>query len=564
MRLQFDFKDQSYCFDRPSKIIKTHCLSEVIRCLSQVEMLVNQGSYAAGFIAYEAASAFQKCLQTHVKGELPLLWFALFDKVTKFPSVSVQNNIKFANWEPNVGWEEYQQNIAAIKNYIAEGHTYQVNYTLKMVSDFVGDPYSFYLHLLRAQRASYSAYLETEEFKILSASPELFFEINGCTIKTKPMKGTSPRGLTLAEDNINKNILKNSKNKSENLMITDLLRNDLGRIAQQGSIKVSSLFEVEKYPTVWQLTSTIEAQLKEQTSLCDIFEALFPCGSITGAPKIKTMELIKTLEKNPRGVYCGALGLITPLQKMLFSVPIRTITIQNKQATYGVGGGITWDSTSKDEYEEIKHKTKVLDRPPIPKHLLETLLLNEGIYFLYDKHLKRLFDSADFFDFPKPVEKVTSHLKKLLQVHTSGKWKIRLLLDGKGEIFSEITPVPTTSKTLTATWSNYPVHSYNVFLYHKTTEREFYPKVTLEKEALLYNEKEEITEFVNGNVLLLHDYRWLTPKLSCGVLNGTMRQQLIEEGKVKEAIIYKKDITNTSKLVFINSVRGWCPVLWKN
>lgn len=566
MKFRFDFADFPYYFTDPCQIIQATQLADVIPCLQQIENAVQQGYYAAGFIAYEAASAFCPHLITHDLGRLPLLWFGIFeqtaDRFVTSEKEFTSKPLAYLNWQPNISWKEYQSAIQAVKDHIAKGDTYQVNYTLQMQAPFQQDPYRFYLHLLQAQQSRYSAYLESDSFQILSASPELFFEINNGTIFTKPMKGTVPRGINSAQDQLNQQILHNEKNHAENLMITDLLRNDLGQIAKQGTVKVTSLFDAEKYPTVWQLTSSIQAQLKEQTRLADIFKALFPCGSITGAPKVNTMKIIRHLEKSPRGIYCGALGVITPNNnRALFSVPIRTMVIQAGQATYGVGGGITWDSTPQNEYEEVFHKVQVLYQSKVPEHLLESLLLEDGVYFLYTEHLQRLEDSAQYFDFVFDKMAVVEALQALSDKHSKGMYKVRLLLDKKGVLQCEAQSIAVLTSSLTASWAEQPVQTDNLFLYHKTTKRDFYPKATLDHEILLFNEKDEVTEFVNGNFALYSQGKWITPPLQSGLLNGTMRQHLLQNGKIKECAIHKKDVQENCKIAFINSVRGWRNVI---
>lgn len=561
MKFRFDFADYPYYFADPCQIIQATKLADVLPCLQEIEDAVHQGYYAAGFISYEAASAFSPHLVTHDSGPLPLLWFGLFKRPIDLSVIQQPEKDKapllYPCWQPNISWQAYQEAIEAVKNHIAQGDTYQVNYTLQMQAEFQQDAYSFYLHLLQAQQSRYSAYLDGDDFQILSASPELFFEINNGAIFAKPMKGTVSRGVNIAQDKVNQRILHNEKNHAENLMITDLLRNDLGQIAKQGTVEVTSLFDAEKYPTVWQLTSSIKAQLKEQTSLIDIFAALFPCGSITGAPKANTMKIIRHLENSPRGVYCGALGVITPQQRAIFSVPIRTIVIQNGQATYGVGGGITWDSTPQNEYEEVFHKVQVLYQSKVPEQLLESLLLEDGVYFLYKDHLQRMKESARYFDFYFDEGAIIERLQALKKEHLTGLWKVRLLLNKQGELDCEAQLITPLTSSLAVSWALQPMQTDNVFLYHKTTKRDFYPKVTLDHETLLFNEKNEVTEFVNGNFVLYSQGEWLTPPLQSGLLNGTMRQHLLRNGKIKEHIIYKKDVQKNCKIAFINSVRGW-------
>lgn len=566
MKLQFDFLGFPYCFENAHKIVQTFQLDEVLSCIQEIEQWINKGYYAAGFISYEASSAFRPYLLTHQSDLTPLVWFGIFDQpvIQNISSAFKAMDLGLMHWRPDSSWLEYQKAVAAIKNHIAAGDTYQVNYTIRMETEFLQNPFDFYLHMRRAQQSNYSAYLDIGPLQILSASPELFFQIKDNQIITKPMKGTAPRGLTLCEDQNMSALLNNEKNCAENLMIVDLLRNDLGQIAKQGSVQVTSLFDKEKYPTVWQLTSEITAQLKEPVSLVDIFTALFPCGSITGAPKANTMNIIRQLEKQPRGIYCGAIGLLTPEKEAIFSVPIRTLVVRDQNATYGVGGGITWDSTSQDEYQEVIHKIQVLYECKIPNHLLESILLEHGHYFLLSLHVKRLINSAEYFNFKLVVSELLERLDLLATQYVQGRWKVRILLNREGFIEIEINAINPLSHNLTAGWAKKQVQSNNVFLYHKTTERDFYPHATLDCEQLLFNEKDEVTEFTNGNILLYKEGKWITPPVSSGLLRGTMCQYLLDQNMVTEAVIQRKEIVKGVPMAFINSVRKWRKVIWND
>lgn len=568
MKLRFDFTNHHYYFTDALQIIQAKKIEDVIPCMREVEKQVKQGHYAAGFLTYEAASAFCSFLPTYPSSNLPFLWFAICKKPIALPKNDLTNlvttNWKTLKWQYDTSKTEYQQAITKIKNNIAEGNTYQVNYTLRLETEFKDDPYPFYLHMLQTQQANYSAYLECDEWKILSASPELFFDWTNDTIIARPMKGTTPRGRTNIEDKQYENILRNEKNCAENLMIVDLLRNDLGKIAKQGSVSVDNLFISEKYPTVWQLTSKISAKVKKDISLIDVFRAIFPCGSITGAPKINTMKIIKEIEKQPRGLYCGALGIITPNQQAVFSVPIRTLVIQKQKATYGVGSGVTWDSKVNDEYEEVIQKTQILYESKIPDYLLESLLLKDGSFFLLQEHLERLQNSAIYFNFLFEKQKIEASLQELANHHQEGQWKVRLLLYASGTFTHECIAIKPLPPFLEAQWAPNPISSQNIFLYHKTSKRDFYPKANLNHEFLMFNEKDEVTEFVNGNVALFRNDQWLTPPIQAGLLNGTMRQYLLKKNKIKEVTLYKKDIAAGCKLAFMNSVRGWRLIKWQS
>ncbi|MFV0548551.1 MAG: aminodeoxychorismate synthase component I [Limnobaculum xujianqingii] len=574
MKLRFDFNHQVQLFEHPLKIITTSQLSEVTAKLAEVEQAVESGLYAAGYLSYEAAAAFQPYYQTPPQGDMPLLWFGLYQQpLTDDPCDTSDNRFNniLAKWQPSTSTEAYRQAILRIKSEIEAGNTYQTNYTIRLEAKLTASDeqayYQLYQQLLRAQQADYAACLDIGRFKILSASPELFFHWHQGTLTAKPMKGTAKRGLDAQDDLMRQEQLRTSeKDRAENVMIVDLLRNDISQVAIAGSVKVPALFDVEQYPTVWQMTSTISAQTRPETSLSDIFRALFPCGSITGAPKASTMKLIAQLEPQAREVYCGAIGYITPHKEALFSVPIRTVIIDTEKniARYGVGGGITWDSTAENEYQEVINKAQVLRGVTLPKQLLESLLLKDGEYHLLALHLKRLSASARYFNFLFDADKLTEQLQRLVTAHQQGQYKVRLLLAQNGEVTLSCDPITPLTNPLIARWAPSAIHSDNNLLYHKTTLRDHYPAATLDNEFLLYNQRDEITEFVNGNVVLLIDGQWLTPAISCGLLPGTERQALLHAGTIREAILTKAQIKQAQKIGFINSVRGWRDVVWRD
>ena len=474
-------------------------------------------------------------------------------------------NFTLSEWKPSITMDTYDQAINYIKQCIESGDTYQTNYTIRLHSQFNGDGLAFYNRLKKAQSSHYCAYIHTGEHSILSASPELFFHLENGKITTRPMKGTIKRGASHEEDTANANWLYHSeKDRAENVMIVDLLRNDLGTIAETGTVTVDKLFEIEQYPTVHQMTSTISAQVSETTSLVDIFKALFPCGSITGAPKISTMNIIAELENEPREVYCGAIGYITPKKEAIFNVPIRTVLIDHRSgdAVYGVGGGITWDSTSEGEYHEILAKAKVLEESPVEFELLESLLLDNGQYFLLEEHLKRMGNSARYFGFDYDANRVIKTLNDFSSKNNIGMVKARLLLSKSGKLEIEgqtVTPQVATGKVILA---KEPVDKNNPFLYHKTTNREVYTKFQdqMPSEAfdvLLWNQDGELTEFTNGNVVLEINRKLWTPPVSCGLLAGTYRDRLIQTGEIHEKTLTHSDLKIASKIWFINSVRKW-------
>ncbi|MBY7142437.1 aminodeoxychorismate synthase component I [Virgibacillus sp. NKC19-3] len=551
-------------FQKLLKVIAAYTMEDVLPSFQLVQDAVNSGYYAAGFLSYESAAAFDSAYQIRDGSTMPLLWFGIFEEPElKFLKSTGSHNL--SKWKPNVSLDEYRTSINSIKEFIENGDTYQINYTIRLHSEFGGDDSSLFEQMKRGQDSNYCAYINTGDHSILSASPELFFHLDGNRITTRPMKGTIKRGKTYEEDEVNANWLYHSeKNRSENLMIVDLLRNDLGMIAETGSVNVPKLFEVERYPTVHQMTSTVTATLTDDTDFVDVFKALFPCGSITGAPKVNTMKFIADLETIPRDVYCGAIGYITPEKEAIFNVPIRTVVIEQEtgKATYGVGGGITWDSTSQNEYHEILAKSSVLEENRPEFQLLESFLLNEGDYFLMEEHLHRLKKSAKYFDFQFHLEDIQKTLDDFAEQNGHGLIKVRFLLDKSGEMTIEGQQITQSKAPLKVILADEAVDQNNPFLYHKTTNREVYSPFQKKNasEVLLWNEAGELTEFTTGNVVLEKDGKLWTPPVDCGLLAGTFRERLIKQNKIHEKTLYVSDLKRCTKLWFINSIRKWVDV----
>lgn len=567
--LYFDFansdgKVQPLTFTNPVKTIVAWTIEDVAVGIELVQKKVDQGFYAAGYIAYEAAPAFNENLPVNEGNTMPLLWFGIFNEPMTAPIKSKQP-FNFTQWQPSVSLQEYNQNVEKILSYINKGITKQVNYTIQMETQFEGDSFSFYKQLAKAQAADYTAYLNIGDFSILSASPELFFRLKDGIITTKPMKGTANRALTYEEDIKNAEWLRNSaKNKRENKMIVQLMQQDLEKIALKDTVAVPTLYEIEKYPTVYQMTSTVTAQISDETSIPDIFSALFPCGSITGSPKQATMEIIQTLETPPREVYCGTIGYITPEKEAVFNVPIRTVSINNKsgKALYGVGGAITGESTKEEEYAEVLTKTKLLTREESDFQLFETMKLENGQYFLLDRHVKRLQQSASFFSYPVNVHALKQKLTSNANQFRQGSYLVRLLVDEAGTVILETNRlVPNKEKNFVAL-AKKPIHKKHLFLYHKTTYRQVYETHQNKDlfDVLLWNEQKEVTEFTTGNIVVKLNGEYVTPPIDSGLLAGTFRASLIEDGTITEQKIHVSDLKSCEEVWFINSVREWVRV----
>lgn len=553
-------------FAQPRRVIVTEKLAEVRESLEKVERLVEENGWtAAGFIGYDAAPAFDPAMKVIPSNNFPLLWFGLYDTFQTVEALEEFGDLPPLNWEPDTERDAYNTAIQTIKERIAQGKTYQVNYTMRLRADFELDPWTLFRHLTQSQN-KHAAFLDIGDWAICSASHELFFDLDGEIITGCPMKGTIRRGRTTSEDKIQADWLRASpKNRAENVMIVDMIRNDIGRIAEVGSIHVPELFTIEKYPTLFQMTSTVQG--KTRASVSKIFSALFPCASITGAPKVSTMNIIADLEASPRKVYCGSIGYIAPNRKARFNVAIRTALVDKKhgKAEYGVGGGIVWDSTSADEYGEALLKARVLTDPPQKEFsLFETLLWTpESGYFLLDRHLARMLDSADYFGFQtaESEDKVGKVLSDLVIAADSPK-RVKLLMNSKGELSGETKDFQPSDKVFKVRLANEPVNSNDRFLFHKTTNRNVYEKAVIAgfDEILLFNENEELTEFTIGNLVVKINGELFTPPVECGLLAGTFRAELISSGEVKERVLLKQDMAEFEAVFLINSLRKWVKV----
>lgn len=570
-------------FGKPLEVFSTSNIEEVLPIVEKVEDYVNnKGLYAAGFLSYEASAAFDAALTTFPSTDFPLITFGIFNEPTKLTSLPdtghsitpTENQLKF---QLPFSKEGYKKQLSKVRDYIQIGDTYQVNFTFRQRAKFDSNPYQLFQKI--GKNALFGAYLDLDDFAICSASPELFFRVENGVIESRPMKGTMQRGRTLVEDLSFKNQLQNSqKDRSENVMIVDMIRNDMGKIAETGTVQTPKLFEVEKHPTVWQMTSTVEAKTKATFS--EILKALFPCASITGAPKVRTMEIIRALEDSPRNIYCGTIGYLAPNGKMQFNVSIRTALIDKKteELEYGIGGGITWYSDSEKEFEEAILKSKIIrKKKAIPEFsLLETILWTpEKGFFLLDEHLKRLTNSAEYFDYKIDLNKIKSKLLKEVSLphHSndertySPNLKVRLLISKNGRVFIEKVPIKTEDSASKnkpirkITFANNPVDSSNPFLFHKTTNRTVYEEAKSDfpnhYDVILWNEKGEITEGTFNNIVIRRDGKYLTPPIESGLLNGAFRQYLLDKGEISEHPILKQDLLEADAIFLINSVREW-------
>ncbi|KMQ51056.1 Para-aminobenzoate synthase, aminase component [Chitinispirillum alkaliphilum] len=573
----------SYIFTSPEKVLKTENPDEVGEILTEIDNL-RKRYWVAGYMAYESAGGLeQKTRHLFSSGEqMELLCFGVFSNPWIFDHLSGEWNkplpaapehklldpvtpsgVTFSLSQPG-----YVSKIEKIKRYIESGDTYQVNFTFDvLVEQLEGSPFEMYLGLRQFQKVPFSAYYKTPSLSALSFSPELFFRTNRGKISVKPMKGTAPRGCFESQDRELKRALHNSpKDRSENIMIVDLLRNDLGRICITGSVHTSRLFEVETHRTVHQMTSTVEGRIA-RNSTPDLLRALFPCGSVTGAPKIRTMEIIDELETGTRGMYCGALGFFSPRGSGVFSVPIRTLQRKHNDRDwiYRVGSGIVWDSDERGEYEECRIKCRFLHQEQFSFDLFESMLYKDGKLLYQREHVQRLRKSARFLDFrysPRDISATLLRIKEELLGENC--CKVRIVLSADGEVrwdYEEILLLPndTDAKLFL---SQKRVDSSNRYLYHKTTPRPWYDEAVGKIrggrcfDVIHLNERGEVTEGARSNLFVLKEGLLRTPPVECGLLNGVLRKKMVEKNRCSEQVLYQEDLINADALYCGNSVRG--------
>ncbi len=557
----------SWAFDACEEIVTADRPDEVRPALARIERAVAAGRHAAGFISYEAAPGLRPDFITREGSGMPLLWFGVFrERHPRRPQAEPDCGERYevTAWEPSIGVERYAAAVARVRDYIAAGDTYQVNLTFRQRFRFAGVSFGWYRALCRSQRAPFCAYIDTGRWQILSASPELFFKRDGDRIEVRPMKGTIPRGRWPEEDDRQRELLKESaKDRAENLMIVDLLRNDLGQIARVGSVTAESLFDVMTLPTLHQMTSTVTAACRPGTGFTELLEALFPCGSVTGAPKRRTMEIIRGLEDGPRGVYTGCIGYLSPGNEAVFSVAIRTAVIdgQSGRGELGIGSGVTWDSRSDAEYAECIAKAAFARTVRPAFQLLETLLLEEGVWFLKSRHLARLGRTASYFGYPFDLVRAE---EMLAETATSlpGRQRVRLLLYEDGGLTVESVPVAPdpADAELRVAFAPQAVDSREPFLYHKTTHRPWYADLPPRPDCidrLFVNERGEVTEGTIHNVVARLGGELVTPPIESGLLPGVFREELLATGAIRERGIRREELAGAEELFLINSVRRW-------
>jgi para-aminobenzoate synthetase/4-amino-4-deoxychorismate lyase len=574
---------RSWCFDAPRRVLTASTSAELSALLSEATALTADGAYVAGYVSYEAGAAFVD-LPMETTADEPLAWFGVYEAPQPVAPSEVATGLSRLDGEAvvtdvefGVSQAEYTSAIDRVRHHIGEGDVYQINYTAPVDFRLEGDPRVLYRRLRQRQHVPYGAYLNLGDRQILSCSPELFFRRENERVVTRPMKGTIRRGRTQSEDQeLQAQLAADPKNRAENLMIVDLLRNDLSVCCEPGSVTVPSLYTTASYDTVTQMTSTVEGTLRSDQDVASVLRALFPCGSVTGAPKRRAMRLIRSLEAEPRGVYCGAIGMIGP-DTATFNVAIRTAVLNGDEGRMGVGSGVVWDSEPEAEYEECTLKTQFLTPstasaqiadPDHDPRLIETMRF-DGIQIpMLDRHVERLAASAEHFGYCFDEERVRRHVDRATTGTEPGVLlKVRATLDRWGRVSVSTAPLPEErDEPWTLAVADQRVDRTDPFFYHKTTHRQVYDRALAaarEKgadEAVLLNQDGEVTEGTYSNLFVQKGDRLLTPPVESGLLAGVYRDYVLEaQPQAEEEVLTLDDLRDADAIFCCNGLRGWCP-----
>lgn len=575
----------SRLFADPRKIIEVRDLADLPALFATIEEAIGRGEFAAGYFAYECGEYFEPAAKLR-RGSGPLAWFGIYDHCIRFdhatgafldPVAMCGGRKRGGRWRAGSedgrsvvhlarNEEEFAGRIRQVHEWIRAGDVYQLNFTFPAGLKVAESPAELFARLRSAQPVDYAAFLHCGEGQhILSLSPELFFRIDDRRITTRPMKGTARRGRTTAEDREIAEWLRNDpKNRAENVMIVDLIRNDLGRICAYGSVRVEKLFEAERLPTLWQMTSTITGELRPEMTYEQVFRALFPCGSVTGAPKVRAMQLLAEIEGEPRSVYTGAIGYFSR-ETTVFNVAIRTVVLQNGHAAMGVGSGVVIDSDPATEYRECRLKAEFLSGTGESFSLIETMLW-DGEFRLIELHLDRLADSAEYFGFLCDRDATRAALIGLASQFSDGESRrVRMLLheDGTVEIQSEQLEPGDNTKAVRVCTASQRTDPADPFLFHKTTRRALYSSAFEAAstagfaDVIFLNTRGEVTEGAISNIFVERSGKWYTPPIDCGVLPGVYRRHLLEtRGNIEEKVLSLSDLKAADSIYICNAVRG--------
>lgn len=570
--------EESYLFLEPERVHVLNDLQYADDFLSVLDEVHEKKLFAYTILPYELGFLFEKKLrklltrkdERAIIGNATIVTFSK-KKAKRIRTLDIdfsgieETKFNISNFKLKESRKSFASKVENIKKQIAEGETYQVNLTSRAEFNFTENVEGLFCDLLLKQSAEYSAFINLPDKNVLSFSPELFFKLEGKSVIAKPMKGTAFRGKNLEGDLITKEeLFLSEKNRAENLMIVDLLRNDLGKISKQNSVTVKKLFEVEKYESLFQMVSIIKSRLKEKAKLSDLIKNIFPCGSITGAPKIRTMEIIHQLEKDPRGIYTGSIGLLLP-EKSIFNIAIRTVEINKRDPSgdIGLGAGITWGSKAVEEYDEVLSKGAFVTQPSHQFEIFTSLLYEKGKAFLLKEHLDRLKKSAEYFLFYFNREKVEEELNKCFKTLSGKKrYKVKVSINKFGRISIKVNELNTPSiNAARVVISSKKIDAQNRFQYFKTTNRKIYDSELTKyrnegfDEVLFLNQKNNLAEGAITNLFLLLGDKWKTPPISSGILDGIYRNHFIKKHQVNEEPFAIDDLKRAKKIIITNSVR---------
>jgi para-aminobenzoate synthetase/4-amino-4-deoxychorismate lyase len=579
---------QSMEFSDPESVVEAHQIGDVLDVVRQAEAATSEGLWSVGFVTYEAAPAFDPTLpvRTREQGELlsdlPLAWFGLFrDRFDAEPFVGETrldvSPYTVSPWIPTMDEETYEESVHRVRRLINSGDLMQINFALRLDAAISGDLKELYRDLVLSQRGGNGAFIDLGRFRILSASPERFFGVEGSKIDVRPMKGTAPRGRWSAEDEQNAaKLAASDKDRDEHQRIVDRISEELRGITVPDTIQGHDLMGLERLETVWQLASSMSAELESTVEIVDVFKSLFPSTAVTGDPKARAMEAIATLECRARGIYAGAIGFMAPTDggrpDASFSVAIRTVTVDSEEGIgeYGVGAGITDTSVSRGEYEEAQSKTRFLVQRRPEMSLFETIRWEDdhGFWWL-DRHLRRIGDSSAYFGFRFDEGSVHDALEEAVN-GMNGAHAVRLEVDRLGRVVVEVDVVnlgparwwPNPGQDpVTCAIDPTAISSTSIYRFHKTTARRPYNDRARAhddvEDVLMVNERGELTEATTYNVAVQCAGAWITPPLASGCLPGVLRQVLIDEGALVEEVITVDDLEGADSLGLLSSVRGW-------
>lgn len=562
-----------HAFGKPQQVLVAHHISEVRGVIQAVHQQALAGRWCVGYVRYEAAPAWDNAFATHPTDQ-PLAWFGVHDApLSQFESASssiasIADQPARAEWQPGLTRASFNAAMARLHEAIAAGDLYQANLTTTVHGTLKSSPWDLFTAMRAAQSGGFAAYIDTGTEQLLSVSPELFFDWQQGHLIARPMKGTAARGSTPQLDAEHAQRLLNSpKERAENVMIVDLIRNDLSRVAQAFSVKVPMLCQLQALPSVWQMVSQVHARTREGATLDDVFAALFPCGSITGAPKVQAMRMIKQLEPYERGVYCGAVGIVRPGGDATFNVPIRTVLAHGDALRCGVGSGVTFDAQPEAEWREWQYKSAFVARASQRFALLETMALRDGSVDHAVAHLERLQASAAHFGYPSSLSALEQALWEAVAKHPLGAWRLRLQLHETGRVQWQAYSLSADVQPVGLQLAQRPMlQAHSEFVHHKTTHRAHYdahaPTDAAVFDTVLWNTQGEVTECTRGNIAMLLDGQWVTPALSSGLLAGVGRGYWLQQGRCCEAVVRLADLPRVRGLAFINSLRGWLSADW--